>query len=137
MNVLHRVTEEFSVDPDRVYLWGHSMGGAGTYHLAARYPNVWAALGVAAPAPSVSPDQLASFRHIPILVLQGGIRTGRCRSRVPGSGWRECGSSAWNTSTSRSRGGDHSAFINADRGMVSKLYSFFDIVRKTQRPETD
>ena len=26
------------------------MGGGGTYHLAAKYPDVWAALGVAATA---------------------------------------------------------------------------------------
>ena len=65
MNVLAIVREQYNVDADRIYLWGHSMGGAGTYHLAARYPDVWAALGVAAPAPSVSPDQLREFRHIP------------------------------------------------------------------------
>ncbi len=136
MNVLHRVTEEFNVDPDRIYLWGHSMGGAGTYHLAARYPHVWAALGVAAPAPSVSPDQLASFRHIPILVLQGdqdrAVPVARTREWV--ARMRELGMEHVYIEI---EGGDHSAFINADAGMVSKLYSFFDIVRKTQRPETD
>ena len=35
MNVLKIVRGEFSVDRNRIYLWGHSMGGAGTYHLAA------------------------------------------------------------------------------------------------------
>lgn len=136
MNVLRLVTEEFNVDPDRIYLWGHSMGGAGTYHLAAKFPHVWAALAVAAPAPGVSPDQLTSFRHLPILVLQGDQDRA-----VPVAGTR-----AW---VARMRelgmehvyieieGGDHSAFINANRGMISKLYSFFDIVRRTERPETD
>ena len=136
MNVLHLVTEEFNVDADRIYLWGHSMGGAGTYYLAAKYPHVWTALGVAAPAPSVSPDQLASFRHTPILVLQGdqdrAVPVTRTREWV--ARMRELGMEHVYIEI---EGGDHSAFVNADRGMISKLYSFFDIVRRTQRPETD
>ena len=52
MNVFEIVRGEFNIDEDRMYLWGHSMGGAGTYHLAATHPDLWAALGVAAPAPS-------------------------------------------------------------------------------------
>lgn len=30
MNVLGIVRKEYNIDPDRIYLWGHSMGGAGT-----------------------------------------------------------------------------------------------------------
>ena len=122
--------------PNRIYLWGHSMGGAGTYHLAAKYPHVWAALAVAAPAPSVSPDQLAAFRHVPILVMQGDedrsvpvIRTRQWVAKM-----RELGMEHVYVEI---EGGDHSAFINADRAMISKLYAFFDIVRKTERPETN
>ena len=136
MNVLRLVVGEFNVDPNRIYLWGHSMGGAGTYHLAAKYPHVWAALAVAAPAPSVSPDQLAAFRHVPILVMQGDedrsvpvIRTRQWVAKM-----RELGMEHVYVEI---EGGDHSAFINADRAMISKLYAFFDIVRKTERPETN
>jgi hypothetical protein len=32
------------------------------------------------------------------------------------------------------KGGDHSQFIAADRAMLSKVFSFFSIVRKTARP---
>ena len=136
MNVLHLVLDEFNVDPDRIYLWGHSMGGAGTYHLAAKYPGVWAALAVAAPAPSVSPDQLAAFRHLPILVMQGdedrAVPVTRTRQWV--AKMRELGMEHVYVEV---EGGDHSAFINADRAMISKLYAFFDIVRKVQRAETN
>jgi S-formylglutathione hydrolase FrmB len=41
MHVLQLVRSEFTVDPDRIFLWGHSMGGAGTYHLAAKHPDIW------------------------------------------------------------------------------------------------
>ena len=35
MNVLAIAQDRYSIDKSRIYLWGHSMGGAGTYHLAA------------------------------------------------------------------------------------------------------
>ena len=56
MQVLKLVREEFNVDANRIYLWGHSMGGAGTYHIAARHPDLFAGLGVAAPAPAEVPE---------------------------------------------------------------------------------
>jgi enterochelin esterase-like enzyme len=38
------VQKEFTIDPDRVYLAGHSMGGHGTWYLGMHYPDRWAAL---------------------------------------------------------------------------------------------
>jgi pimeloyl-ACP methyl ester carboxylesterase len=37
-----------SIDPDRVCLTGHSMGGHGTWYLGAVYPSKWAAIGPSA-----------------------------------------------------------------------------------------
>ena len=84
MNVVGLIRDEFNVDADRIYLWGHSMGGAGTYHLAAKYPDLWAGLGVAAPAPSVDPDQLERFQHLPISRAPG--RPGQARHSHQGVG---------------------------------------------------
>ena len=102
--------------------------------LAARYPDVWAALGVAAPAPSVSPDQLREFRHIPIIALQGD----EDRLVVPMRRWvammERLGMEHVYVEIA---GGDHSRFINIDADTLSKLFSFFNIVRKNQRPETN
>jgi predicted peptidase len=50
MNVLDMVRKEFNVDERRMYLMGHSMGGAGTYYLASKYANLWAAIAPIAPA---------------------------------------------------------------------------------------
>ena len=44
LNVLEMAQKEFNVDPQRTYLIGHSMGGAGTWHLGMKYPEKWAAL---------------------------------------------------------------------------------------------
>jgi predicted peptidase len=42
--ILDEVTKEFKTDPKRVYLTGLSMGGYGTWSLAAKYPERWAAV---------------------------------------------------------------------------------------------
>ena len=37
------LTEQLPIDDDRIYLTGSSMGGSGTWHIAAKYPQVFAA----------------------------------------------------------------------------------------------
>ena len=129
MNVLEIARRDFAVDPDRIYLWGHSMGGAGTYHLAAKYPDVWAGLAVAAPAPSAQPTQLEAFRHLPILVLQGdndqSVPVGQTRQWV--AKMKELGMEHVYLEV---KGGDHSLFVSQNRDTLSKVFSFFNIVRK-------
>ncbi len=44
MAALERTEAEFRTDPDRVYLTGLSMGGNGTWYLAYRYPERFAAI---------------------------------------------------------------------------------------------
>jgi predicted peptidase len=41
---LDRAVAEFNGDPERIYLTGLSMGGAGTWYLASRYPHKFAAV---------------------------------------------------------------------------------------------
>ncbi|HEV3385075.1 MAG TPA: dienelactone hydrolase family protein [Gemmata sp.] len=44
MAILDEVMKEYKTDPRRVYLTGLSMGGSGTWSLAAEYPYRWAAI---------------------------------------------------------------------------------------------
>ena len=127
MNVLEIVRREFAVDPDRIYLFGHSMGGAGTYHLAAKHPELWAGLAVAAPAPSAPPSQLEGFRKLPILVLQGDKDQLVTLTRQWVAKMHELGMEHVYVEV---KGGDHSLFVSQDREMLSKVFSFFNIVRK-------
>ena len=46
MQVLAQVRKQYNVDPKRIYLMGHSLGAIGTWKVAAKYPDVWAALGL-------------------------------------------------------------------------------------------
>ncbi|MFM8271349.1 MAG: alpha/beta family hydrolase [Gemmata sp.] len=72
MNVLRLVKKEYTIDADRVYLMGHSMGGGGTLHLALKYPDEWAALGPIAPAIfSHRPAELEKIKSTPVIMVQG------------------------------------------------------------------
>lgn len=71
MNVLEQARRDFSIDPDRIYLMGHSMGGGGTFHLAMEHPQMFAALGPIAPAIFRPVDDLEKIRHIPVILVQG------------------------------------------------------------------
>src|SRR5262245_19018377 len=44
MAIFEEVKKLYRWDPARVYLTGLSMGGFGTWSMAARYPNQWAAI---------------------------------------------------------------------------------------------
>lgn len=71
MNVLAIVRKEYSIDEERIYLLGHSMGGGGTWHLGIKYPKIWAGLAPIAPAIRRSPDALEKMKHIPVILVQG------------------------------------------------------------------
>jgi predicted peptidase len=64
--MLKSVQEEFNTDPDRVYLTGLSMGGSGSWSLAVKYPDMFAAI-----VPMCSRGDLQSVKkladaHLPI-----------------------------------------------------------------------
>lgn len=69
MQVLDRVREQYNIDPKRIYLTGHSMGAIGTWKLAPKYPDIWAAIGTF--AGSGNPDTLERIQHIPEYVVHG------------------------------------------------------------------
>ena len=71
MNVLASVRREFRIDPNRIYLLGHSMGGGGAVYLTTKYPRIWAATATIAPALMGKTHPLEKARHIPSLVIQG------------------------------------------------------------------
>ena len=129
MAVLQLVRDEFNIDANRIYLWGHSMGGAGTYHIAAKHPDLFAGLGVAAPAPerSASTEILNKIKHIPILVLQGDEDGLVTLTRQWVAKMREIGMQYVYVEIP---GGDHSLVISQNYEHMKKFTDFFNIVRK-------
>lgn len=61
LNVLAMMRDEFNVDEDRIYLTGHSMGGAGTLHLGGKHAEIWAAIAPVAPAAFMLTDRRAEI----------------------------------------------------------------------------
>ena len=72
MNVLAMIRKEFNIDDHRIYLMGHSQGGAGALHIADTYSSVWAAVaGLSPGAPGFQLDANARFKDVPILIMVG------------------------------------------------------------------
>ncbi len=59
----------YNVDANRIHLIGHSMGAIGTWHLGAKYPDLWAALGPFSGAGN--PGAVAGMKGIPQIVVHG------------------------------------------------------------------
>ena len=59
----------YQVDPNRIYLIGHSMGAIGTWYLGAKYPDLWAALGPF--SGTGNPGSVARMKGIPQIVVHG------------------------------------------------------------------
>ena len=72
MNVLAMIRKEFNIDDHRIYLMGHSQGGAGALHIADKYSSIWAGVaGLAPGAPGFQLDANAKFKDVPILIMVG------------------------------------------------------------------
>lgn len=59
MDVLADVKKRFSIDEDRTYLTGLSMGGGGTLWIGLTRPDLWAAIAPVCPAPPQGTEDLA------------------------------------------------------------------------------
>lgn len=129
MNVLGIVRGEFNVDPARIFLFGHSMGGGGTWHIALKNPNLFAALGPVAPAIYSSPDQLETIKHLPVIVVQGDndnlvdvAVTRQWVEKMKALGMRY--------EYVEIAGGDHTGIIARTPENVRKIFDFFDKAKK-------
>jgi predicted esterase len=63
MEVLRDVRRHYRVDPDRIYLMGHSMGAYGTNNVATHHPDLFA--GVVPAEGTSSPDLAGNLRNVP------------------------------------------------------------------------
>jgi predicted peptidase len=67
--ILDEVQREYRTDPQRVYLTGNSVGGAGVWNLAAAHPDRWAAI---VPVCGLGPvAKVEAVKHIPCWCFHG------------------------------------------------------------------
>ncbi|MGV3657472.1 MAG: alpha/beta hydrolase-fold protein [Chitinophagaceae bacterium] len=71
-DVLADVKKRFSVDTNRIYLTGLSMGGGGTLWLGLSRPDIWAAIAPVCPAPPRGTELLMpNALHVPVYFFHG------------------------------------------------------------------
>lgn len=72
MTLLKSIRQQYAVDSDRIYLMGHSMGGAGTYHLGGKYNDIWAGIAPISAAGGIADATAAErFRSFATLLMHG------------------------------------------------------------------
>jgi poly(3-hydroxybutyrate) depolymerase len=129
MNVLDITRREFNVDPARIYLMGHSMGGGGTWYLGIRNPKLFAALAPASPAIYTSPDALAAITDIPVTVVQGEkdelVSVETTRQWV--AKMKELGMTYTYIEVP---GGDHMRVMAKNKANMTRVFDMFDKARR-------
>jgi poly(3-hydroxybutyrate) depolymerase len=125
MNVLGIVKKEFHIDEDRIYLMGHSMGGAGTVHLAVTYPDIWAALAPLAPALDDRTSRLEAIKNLPVQLVMGDkdrmVSVSLVRKWVD-----EMKKLKMDYRYEEIAGGDHVTSIARNAKMIATVFDFFD-----------
>jgi poly(3-hydroxybutyrate) depolymerase len=127
MQVLQLVRQQYRIDENRIYLAGHSMGGIGTWKIAPKFPEIWAAL---APfAGSGTPSTLERIRHIPQFVVHGDddrtVNVQGSRSMVARA--KEIGI---NVTYVEVPGGSHSGVVAPN---LPGMFEFFNTHKKNAR----
>ena len=69
MEALAKVEKEFSIDPDRVYIAGQSMGGLGVWSLLQNYRGNWAGAIIMSAYDTFS--DIPAIAQVPLWVFQG------------------------------------------------------------------
>ena len=72
IDVLNAMKRDYSIDDDRVYLMGHSMGGYGSWSVAINHPDLFAAIGpIAGGGQPFVMMGLKKIAHVPWIVIHG------------------------------------------------------------------
>jgi len=71
LEVIRLVRSEYSIDPDRIFLFGNSMGGVGTFHIPAAHPGIFRAIAPAGAAPDMKCFDFSPLKGLPILLIAG------------------------------------------------------------------
>ena len=134
MAALKRIREDYNVDKDRIFLMGHSMGGGGTYHLGAKYKELWAGLAPISGLGGISDTAAAEpYKSIPMLVMHGEkdsiLPVGISRRSV----WALQSVGAPHIYL-EVPGADHEFWIRRGAANMEKVFLFFSSLSKKTNP---
>ncbi|MBS1787090.1 MAG: prolyl oligopeptidase family serine peptidase [Acidobacteria bacterium] len=72
IDVLNAMKRDYSIDDDRVYLMGHSMGGYGSWSVAVNNPDLFAAIApISGGGQPLVMMNLKKIAHVPWIVIHG------------------------------------------------------------------
>ena len=130
MAVLKLIREKYTIDRDRIYLMGHSMGGAGTYYLGGKYNDIWAGLAPIAGAGGIAEGTADRYKSLPTLIMHG-----EKDSIVPAATSRK------SVAALQAAGAphvylefpdkDHEFWIRRGAAQMEKVFLFFSLVSRT------
>jgi predicted esterase len=127
MHVLELARKNYKIDPNRIYLMGHSMGGIGTWKLAPKYPDIWAA--IAPFSGSGAPATLERIKGVPEFVVHGDndptVNVQGSRTMV--AKMKELGIEVKYVEVP---GGNHGSVVAPN---FAGMFDFFDAHRKTAK----
>lgn len=124
MTVLAMVRKEFKIDDNRIYLMGHSMGGAGALYLGEKYAPLWTA--VAALAGFGSPDPTGRIKDTPLYLTAGSLDSASSTGRALAERLKAAG---MNCEFKEMPGLDHGGII---AGAQPDVFKFFNQYTKAK-----
>ena len=129
MTLLQSIRAQYAIDNDRIYLMGHSMGGAGTYYLGGKYNDIWAGLAPISGAGGIAEGSAERYKSLPTLIMHGAKD-----SIVPAANSRRA------VAALRAVGAphlylefpdkDHEFWIRRGAAEMEKVFLFFSLVSK-------
>jgi len=134
MTLLKTMQQRYTIDSDRIYLMGHSMGGAGTYHLGAKYNDIWAGIAPISGAGGIA-DAAAAERYRSVVTL---LMHGEKDSIVGATGSRRAAALLQGAGAQHIYlefpGKDHEFWIRRGAENMEKVFLFFATVsRRTNK----
>ena len=127
--VLKLIREKYSIDSDRIYLMGHSMGGAGTYYLGGKYNDIWAGLAPLAGAGGIADGTAERYKSLPTLIMHG-----ERDSIVPAATSRRAVAALQGVGAPHIYlefpDKDHEFWIRRGAAQMEKVFLFFSLVSK-------
>jgi len=131
--LLKRIREQYTVDADRIFLMGHSLGGAGTYYLGGKYNDIWAGLAPLSGAGGIADAAAAAkYKSIPMLIMHG-----EKDSIVPAATSRRAVAALQSIGAPHIYlefpGKDHEFWIRRGAENMEKVFLFFSMLSKGLR----
>jgi predicted peptidase len=129
MALLKLIREQYTIDSDRIYLMGHSMGGAGTYYLGGKYNDIWAALAPISGAGGIAEGTAEHYKSLPTLIMHG-----EKDSIVPAANSRKAVAALQAVGAPHLYlefpDQDHEFWIRRGAAQMEKVFLFFSVVSK-------